>query len=42
MAFWDMHIHDRDYHILNPAPPEFKKISFGKPEPLAFDFRLLN
>ena len=28
-------------HLLNPAHPDFKKISIGKPEPFAFDPRLL-
>jgi len=27
--------------LLNPAHPDFKKISMGKPEPFAFDPRLL-
>ena len=28
-------------YLLNPAHPDFKKISIGKPEPFAFDPRLL-
>lgn len=28
-------------YLLNPAHPEFKKMSIGKPEPFAFDPRLL-
>jgi RES domain-containing protein len=28
-------------YLLNPAHPDFKKISIGKPEPFAFDSRLL-
>ena len=27
--------------LLNPAHPDFKKISIGKPEPFAFDSRLI-
>jgi RES domain-containing protein len=29
-------------YLLNPAHPDFKKISVGKPEPFAFDPRLLS
>lgn len=32
---------ERNY-ILNPAHPDFAKIRIGKPEPFAFDIRLLN
>lgn len=28
-------------YLLNPAHPDFKKISIGKPEPFTFDSRLL-
>jgi hypothetical protein len=28
-------------HLINPAHPDFKKISIGKPEPYIFDPRLL-
>jgi RES domain-containing protein len=28
-------------HLINPAHPDFKKISIGKPEPFIFDPRLL-
>jgi RES domain-containing protein len=28
-------------YLINPAHPDFKKISLGKPEPFAFDPRLL-
>ena len=28
-------------YLLNPAHPDFKTISLGKPEPFAFDPRLL-
>jgi RES domain-containing protein len=28
-------------YLLNPAHPNFKKISIGKPEPFSFDQRLL-
>jgi RES domain-containing protein len=29
-------------YLLNPAHPDFRKISIGKPEPFAFDPRLLS
>lgn len=29
-------------YLLNPAHPDFKKIAIGKPEPFAFDLRLLS
>ena len=28
-------------YLLNPAHPDFKKVNIGKPEPFAFDPRLL-
>jgi RES domain-containing protein len=28
--------------LLNPAHPDFKKISIGKPEPFVFDLRLVS
>ena len=28
-------------YLLNPAHPDFRKITIGKPEPFAFDPRLL-
>ena len=28
-------------YLINPAHPDFKRISFGKPESFAFDSRLL-